>query len=91
MEVHVNPHVTDVQVNLEVELDLKGFFWVDSSISPGFQIIIGSVIFDSDASEEQLTKLKEIFDKHCPVLDLFIKGVDLTIDPVFNKWELSAA
>ena len=83
--------LTDVKVNLEGELDLRGFFGVDSSIRPGYQKITGSVVFDSDASEEQLTKLKEIVDKHCPVLDLFTKGVDVTIDPVFNKRELSAA
>lgn len=63
--------LNDVSVKLEGELDLRGFFAVDAKIRPGFTAIRGSVQFDSTASPEDLRRLKEVVDTHCPVLDLF--------------------
>ncbi len=61
----------DVSVKLEGELDLRGFFGAVSGVRPGFQKITGSVRFDSSASKEELARLKQVVDAHCPVLDLF--------------------
>lgn len=61
----------DVSVSLQGDLDLRGFFAVDKSVRPGFTGVKGSVKFDSSASPEQLRRLKEVVDAHCPVLDLF--------------------
>ena len=81
----------DVKVSLKGELDLRGFFGVDSSKRPGFTKITGTVNFDSDATEPQLLKLKQIVDRHCPVLDLLTNGVEVNIDPIFNNVESLAA
>lgn len=61
----------DVSVKLQGDLDLRGFFRVDEEVRPGFTEIRGQVRFDSTASPEQLRRLKEVVDLHCPVLDLF--------------------
>ena len=63
--------LNDVSVQLEGDLDLRGFFGVDASVRPGFTAIRGSVQFDSPASAEELRRLKDVVDAHCPVLDLF--------------------
>ena len=61
----------DVSVSLEGDVDLRGFFAAKEGIRPGFQEIRGRVRFDSTASPEDLQRLKEVVDAHCPVLDLF--------------------
>lgn len=63
--------LTDVSVELAGDLDLRGFFGATPGVRPGFQRITGSVKFDSPASAEELQRLKEVVDAHCPVLDLF--------------------
>ncbi len=59
-----------VSVRLAGALDLRGFFNVDRSVRPGYQKIEAEVILDSPASELDLQHLKEIVDRHCPVLDI---------------------
>ncbi len=62
--------VNDVSVTLEGELDLRGFFNAAEGVRPGFLWIEGKVSFDSPATPEQLSALKQTVDAHCPVLDL---------------------
>ena len=62
--------VNDVSVTLEGEIDLRGFFDAADGVRPGFLWIEGEVSFDSPASRDELVKLKEAVDAHCPVLDL---------------------
>ncbi len=59
-----------VSVQLTGTLDLRGFFNVQQDIRPGYQAIEADVILDSPASEAELARLKEIVDRHCPVLDI---------------------
>jgi uncharacterized OsmC-like protein len=70
----------DVSVRLEGDIDLRGFFAVDERIRPGFTEIRGSVRFDSPASPEELQRLKETVDAHCPVLDLFRNATPVRVD-----------
>jgi putative redox protein len=59
-----------VSVRLDGVLDLRGFFAVDESVRPGFTRVQGTVTLKSSASQEELAKLKEVVDAHCPVLDI---------------------
>ncbi len=59
-----------VSVKLKGVLDLRGFFNVDKQIRPGYQKIEAEVIIDSPASEQDLHRLKDVVDSHCPVLDI---------------------
>ena len=58
-----------VSVTLDGVLDLRGFFAV-SEVRPGFTGVEGIVTLKSSASKEELAKLKEVVDAHCPVLDV---------------------
>jgi uncharacterized OsmC-like protein len=62
--------VNEVSVTLEGELDLRGFFAAAEGVRPGFLWIEGKVSFDSPATPEELARLKQAVDEHCPVLDL---------------------
>lgn len=70
----------EVSVRLEGDLDLRGFFGVDDTIRPGFKEIRGTVRFDSPAAPEQLQRLKEVVDAHCPVLDLFRNATPVRLE-----------
>ena len=59
-----------VSVKLDGALDLRGFFAVSDDVRPGFTGVEGTVTLKSPASREQLAKLKEVVDAHCPVLDV---------------------
>ena len=69
----------DVSVQLEGDLDLRGFFGAAEGIRPGFLGIKGSVSFDSSAPAEDLERLKSVVDAHCPVLDLFNNATPVQI------------
>ncbi len=72
--------VKDVSVELEGELDLRGFFGAAAGVRPGFLGINGSVRFDSTASAADLERLKAVVDAHCPVLDLFNNATPVQIE-----------
>ncbi|WP_407175106.1 OsmC family protein [Bradyrhizobium sp. STM 3562] len=59
-----------VSVQLSGTIDLRGFFNVQDDVRPGYQTIEAEVVLDSPASEADLKRLKEIVDRHCPVLDI---------------------
>jgi uncharacterized OsmC-like protein len=59
-----------VSVTVEGTIDRRGFFAVDDSVRPGFGEIRATVRLDSPAAPEDLQRLKETVDRHCPVLDV---------------------
>ena len=69
----------DVSVQLEGDLDLRGFFGAAEGVRPGFLGITGTVRFDSDAPAADLERLKSVVDAHCPVLDLFNNATPVKI------------
>jgi uncharacterized OsmC-like protein len=71
--------LTGVSVKLRGLVDLAGFFAVDDSVRPGFQSIEAVVTLESPASEDDLRKLKETVDRHCPVLDILRNPVPVAL------------
>jgi len=59
-----------VAVTVEGDIDLRGFFGVDPSVRPGFTAIRGTVRLDSPAPVDDLLRLRDHVNAHCPVLDL---------------------
>lgn len=59
-----------VSVQLTGAIDLRGFFNVAQDVRSGFQTITAEVTLDSPASQEDLARLKDVVDRHCPVLDI---------------------
>lgn len=68
-----------VSVKLEAKLDLKGFLAIDDKTRPGFQNIEGIVKIDSDAPKDQLDKLIDVVNAHCPVLDILQNKVPVKL------------
>lgn len=72
--------VDSVSVKLDGDIDLRGFFNVDKSVRPGYQGIVAEVTIDSPASEEDLARLKQAVDAHCPVLDILQNPTPVRLD-----------
>jgi putative redox protein len=68
----------EVTVNLKGSLDLKGLFGMDPAIPPGYQKITYETALRSSAPEEELRKLIEAVESHCPVLDTLIRPVEVS-------------
>jgi len=72
--------VRGVCVELDGEIDLRGFFGVDDDVRAGFDAIKGRVVIDSDASAADLEHLKRVVDAHCPVLDMLSTPVPVVLE-----------
>ncbi|WP_428079854.1 OsmC family protein [Candidatus Pelagibacter sp.] len=68
-----------VSVKLDAKLDLKGFLAIDDKTRPGFQNIDGIVKLESTAPKDQLDKLIEVVNAHCPVLDILQNKVPVKL------------
>lgn len=61
----------DVEVAVEADLDLRGFFGLDDAVRPGFSAVRVAVTPLGPESAERYQELADAVDEHCPVLDLF--------------------
>jgi uncharacterized OsmC-like protein len=60
-----------VEVAVEGDLDLHGFFGLDTTSRPGFTSVRLDVTPLGPESPERYRELADAVDEHCPVLDLF--------------------
>ena len=67
-----------VSVRVEGDVDLRGFFSAKDGVRPGYRGIRAIVALDSTAPGEDLRRLKETVDSHCPVLDILTNRVPVT-------------
>lgn len=63
--------LTDVHVETQGDLDVRGFFGLDDAVRPGFTEVRLTVTLSGPAPDEDYARLKDAVDEHCPVLDLF--------------------
>lgn len=63
--------VEDITVDVEGDLDVRGFFGLDGDVRPGFGAVRLTVDLQGPASDADYQRLRETVDAHCPVLDLF--------------------
>lgn len=61
----------DIAVDVEGDLDVRGFFGLDDAVRPGFGEIRVAVTLSGPAERWRYTELQRAVDEHCPVLDLF--------------------
>jgi uncharacterized OsmC-like protein len=61
----------DVRVEIEGDLDVRGFFGLREGVRPGLGAVRVKVTLTGPASPERYRELQEAVDQHCPVLDLF--------------------
>lgn len=69
-----------VSVKLDGDLDLRGFFAVDPSVRAGYEGIRGTVTVESTASPEDLQRLRDAVNAHCPVLDIIANPVPVKLE-----------
>jgi uncharacterized OsmC-like protein len=68
----------DVTVEVEGDLDVRGFFGLDDAVRPGFGEVRVVVDLRGPASAEDYRRLRAAVDEHCPVLDLFRNATPVT-------------
>ena len=76
-----------VSVELEGDIDFRGFFAVDDTVRPGYDKIRAVVTIESSASAVELEKLREVVNGHCPVLDILQNSVSVSLNLVVNNGE----
>jgi uncharacterized OsmC-like protein len=72
---HLGITLDTVHVEVEGDLDVRGFFGIDSSVRPGFGAVRVEVRVTGPDSAERYKELADAVDAHCPVLDLFSNPV----------------
>lgn len=68
----------DVEVKVEGDLDLRGFFGLDDTIRSGFNDVRVKVTPKGPETAERYEELAQAVDEHCPVLDLFSNATPVT-------------
>ena len=67
--------IQTIEVEVQGELDLRGFLGIDRTVRPGFQRIQMTVHMTSPEPEERLRDLLELADQVCPVSDMLRQPV----------------
>lgn len=60
-----------VEVEIEGDIDLRGFFGIDETVRPGFDAVRIRVRLIGPEPVARYEELAAAVDAHCPVLDLF--------------------
>jgi uncharacterized OsmC-like protein len=63
--------VEDIDIAIEGDLDVRGFFGLDEQTRPGFGQIRVAVQVRGPETPQRYAELQAAVDAHCPVLDLF--------------------
>ena len=74
-------HIQSISCKVEAPIDLGGLVGLaDDAV--GLKSMTGTITIESSASQEELEKLKEAVDAHCPLVDTF-----KTSTPVNLSWK----
>ena len=71
--------LNDFSVDLEGDLDLKGFKGA-KGVDPGFQEVRFTLNIDSDSPEENIEELVEVIESRCPVSDSLKRNIEVNLD-----------
>lgn len=70
--------VDDITAHAEGDLDVRGFFGLDTGVRSGFQEVRVVVKVTGPETAERYRELQEAVDAHCPVLDLTLNATPVT-------------
>lgn len=68
-----------VSTKVRGDLDLRGLFAAAEGVRPGFQGLTVEVSLVSSASDAELQRLRDVVERHCPVLDLLKNATPVAI------------
>jgi uncharacterized OsmC-like protein len=71
-----------VSVTVTGVSDARGFMGLDDRVRPGFAEVRGTVTLDTPASQADVERLRQMVEKHCPVLDALRVPVPVTMEVV---------
>ena len=69
-----------VAVSVTGVSDARGFFDAGEGVPAGFSEIYGTIRIESDASDEDIERLRETVNRHCPVLDDMVKPIKVALE-----------
>jgi uncharacterized OsmC-like protein len=78
--------VDTIEVTLAGDLDVQGFFGLDSAVRAGFQSIDVGVRLGGPETRERYQELTKLVDEHCPVLDVLTVGVPVRSTYSYNEF-----
>lgn len=74
----------EVDLSVNGDIDLRGFFGVDDQTRPGFGQVRVKAHLTGPESPERYAELQEAVDAHCPVLDLLRHPTPVTTQTTIN-------
>lgn len=80
-----------VSVTVTGVSDARGFIGLDDRVRPGFLEVRGTVTLDTPASDADVARLRQMVEKHCPVLDALRAPVPVTMDVVNARRAVKSA
>jgi uncharacterized OsmC-like protein len=60
-----------VHIDIEGDLDLRGFLGIDEGVRPGLGAVRVHVVLSGPETAQRYQELAAAVDEHCPVLDIF--------------------
>jgi len=72
---HLGLEIDTVTVEVEGDLDIRGFFGIDETVRAGVGSVRLNVKISGPETPERYEELARAVDAHCPVLDLFTNPV----------------
>jgi len=80
--VRPNGRSDQISVSLTGHSDARGFFGLDDSVPAGISHISGTIKVVTPASDEELERLRQAVNQHCPVLDDMRRPVEVELSLV---------
>ena len=74
-----------VSVTVTGVSDARGFIGLDDRVRPGFLEVRGTVTLDTSASDADVARLRQMVEKHCPVLDSLRAPLPVTMEVVHTR------
>ena len=70
----------DLKLSAEGDLDVRGFFGLDTDVRPGFTAVRVAVEITGQESESDYRRLQEVVEQHCPIQDLTVNPTPVTTE-----------
>ncbi len=74
--------IDELTVEVDGDLDVRGFFGVDDGVRPGFGAVRVRVRLSGPETAARYKELAHAVDAHCPVLDVFQNPVPVQLELV---------
>lgn len=68
-----------LSVEVEGDLDVRGFFGIDPSVRPGYEQVRVTLHISGPETPERYEELRRSVDEHCPVLDMLTNTTPVTV------------